>query len=414
MNPNLPVGGSAFDQGGVAAEALPEDVTQAALTLRFSLFDTVLKGWERRANVDEQAVRTAVASLTARHHFGEGLSAELTVPAGTLQLDPGREEPTRYLNGFGDVMLAGRYDLAALWGAGGYRPSVVLEGGLGVPTGSQVKAEAGALPPSILSLGRASFAASARVLATQYVHRRVGLVGWLGIAEPLTPSGLGITLGRSIDGGIGAQLNVADVAFLGTRIAGQYLERSREAVVGSILNSGGTWLAAEVSLAMRLHERASLVVAARAPFLASVNGEQVSETFTVTSGLAFTFGNHEDDDDDHAHGSDDHAHDGDDHAHDGDDHADDGDDHADDGDDHAHDGDERAAHVGGDEPKRHAHGDPQGDIIDAARGGASFSLGDVVAPGKVTVIDFWAEWCAPCHELDRVLRELAAQHPNLA
>ena len=29
-------------------------------------------------------------------------------------------------------------------------------------------------------------------------------------------------------------------------------------------------------------------------------------------------------------------------------------------------------------------------------------------------IDFWAEWCEPCHRLDGQLRALAAANPNLA
>jgi len=34
--------------------------------------------------------------------------------------------------------------------------------------------------------------------------------------------------------------------------------------------------------------------------------------------------------------------------------------------------------------------------------------------GRVTVFDLWADWCAPCRELDQRLVELARKHPQLA
>jgi copper chaperone CopZ len=53
------------------------------------------------------------------------------------------------------------------------------------------------------------------------------------------------------------------------------------------------------------------------------------------------------------------------------------------------------------------------DIASASEGGA-IDLSKTLVPGKVTILDYWAEWCFPCHLLDACLQHLVARNPRLA
>jgi thiol-disulfide isomerase/thioredoxin len=50
------------------------------------------------------------------------------------------------------------------------------------------------------------------------------------------------------------------------------------------------------------------------------------------------------------------------------------------------------------------------DELDASTDGAAVPL--VPVPGKITVYDFWAPWCGPCHVVDHELAEVARRHPR--
>ena len=312
-----------------------------------------------------------IGTLDARHHFGDGWSADASLPIGSVRYDPGLDRPALRLSGFGDVQLGGRYDFGALWGAGGYLPSVTLRAGLGLPSGTQATLQAPNVPPNLLAIGEATWSVSGRLTFDEFLARWVAVGGWLDGTVPIGRTQAGLRFGERVGYGLGATfLPISELA-VSLHLTGEHRNRADEASAGVVISSGGHSLAAQLWAGLRIGDALNVGVGGRVPFHQRVGGTQITETFSLFASIGLTFGGEDEDEHDHDHGDE---------------------------------------HEDGSAPKP-ASGTSTNDL---AVGGASFALAEAAVPSKVTVIDFWAEWCAPCEQIDALLREMAEENSELA
>jgi thiol-disulfide isomerase/thioredoxin len=175
----------------------------------------------------------------------------------------------------------------------------------------------------------------------------------------------------------------------------RHTEEGNQGRVDAILGAGVTWAATRALV---------FDAAIKVPVYTHVVGGQLDVPAILEVGVAWTFGRPKSHDHAHAH---DHEH-GDEHEH-AHEHADEHE-HA-----HEHAGDsvsdgalaQSDKHGQGD---KHAVDTTGADVADVGKNGERVDL--VPVPGKLTIFDFWAEWCEPCKKLEPVLVDIARAHPD--
>lgn len=298
--------------------ALPRDLTQLTYGQGWSHFGRRHEGTTRIE--DGPKVDSLLGSFTLRHYFHDGWSADTVLSAGSIRLDPPGDppegSPTRRVTGLGDLEVGGSYDFAALWGSGGYRPSLRLRAGVGLPTGREAIFEEARGEASFLSLGLASWNTVAEVTFTQFLHRRLAVIVPLSARFPLSS-----TENRTHFGDV-YRFGASGLVILHDRLlasAGLEHEIRGYATVeddpdtpdddsGRLESSGSDVTRAVFNASAKITDSLSLFLGLRLPVRVDVDSRQITESFTLQGGLTFTFGEHRHDDRDHGEAADtDHA-----------------------------------------------------------------------------------------------------------
>jgi thiol-disulfide isomerase/thioredoxin len=324
------------------------------------------------------------------------------------------------LVGAGDLRLALRYRVL------GRSPSdwliADLSAGVTLPTGS-IQPDPYALEREGRTHQHVFFGTGTTnpVVGVDLLHQRTNyaLTGWFTASGTFYANTYGYRRPTRVRGAAGV---VSALGLKAWRFHGQ---------VGALYESPATWdgvtdlntgykqLLGSLTALYRPALNWSIFVGVDVPIIQWSDTQEVHMPIFLRLGINRLFHAHDDDhDDDHGHED----------AHDHDDEH--GDDHDDDqAGTHQEEGDKVAkseegidqsdvkpgdgANAGGSGDK-HSKAALEADFSDLARGGQSFKLEDVPVSHKVTVIDFWAEWCAPCIDIADALKKMAETEPLLA
>lgn len=330
-----------------------------------------------------------------------GTQFSLSVPAGAIRAQDIAEEVME--TGIGDIEARFRQNFAIFYpGAHAAVPRVRLSLGVGLPTGEPADpdehssndaakaAEAGLLPDSderahgVLpesALGAYNINAALGMGTTWFladldlwwdVHRDVVVFASSQNRFALHQSSVDMLLGPELRATAGASTS-ALAKWLSVSLAFELMWRGRHYEVNGdekdeLLNSGGTWLSLVPTVEFRAVDAIVFHVGSRVPLMQDVRGYQITDDWTVFAGVTGTFAL------------------------------------------------SKPAPEPSATPLVHpAPVKPKSGTTPAVAisGGQAFAVSEVLVPNKITIIDYFAEWCVPCIALGEELDAYITTNPDV-
>jgi thiol-disulfide isomerase/thioredoxin len=397
------VGGANIEKGPGGSGGQPLYLRVGA-SYAYSQYPTTLHGTEVADDPLERSIELHMARFTVEAFLRSQTSFHLGLPVGALTLDSvvGSTE----VEGLGDFDFRVRQDLAPLWAdAPGRWPQVGISVGFVAPTGELPKPldVSGSVPATLpgvdassvttlyASLGQGAWWFKGEVDVLWPIVDVVAAYVSAAVRTPFDESSEGVVWGPEVMSRAGALFHIVpgwfDASLTLDHLWRDQTEERHDGHFEVIANSGGHWLTATPNLRVTFPYQLALNVTGRIPLWEDVEGFQLVERWNVSAGLTWTFGVGEPAEPAHAPAAPStHA--------------------------HAHASpappEPPAAAPAGVQPVS-----PEVPVAVAVTGGAAFEPADIVVSGYLTAVDWFAEWCEPCHKLSAELEAAAARCPEL-
>lgn len=284
MNPNLP--GGKVQIGAQSGAMLTEHQLRLGFGVSFGLLDRRKSGAHATANVLNEKIFSTFYRFEIGYSIVRGLAVELDLPVGAIFVQDNTTRRTHA--GLGDLALLASYDFKWFYRKHKRAPHVQLGAGISFPTGKRLT-ESPDQGPNQLAIGRGTFDFVGRLALLWPVADRWKLLANVSVQIPLNDAAV-VTLGNAYQYGLGVHWQFWPKRMgAQLRVDFEKVSRSREAAMGTLLNSGGDSIHVGLGVNVTIVERLVWSLSAQVPVYQFVNGTQQVSRFSLSTGLSYRF-----------------------------------------------------------------------------------------------------------------------------